>query len=751
MPVDAERVSIESIIITDELERRALRPRDAEAERQAIADVNREMSRATDVASAGRVMKGIVELALRFCAAGSAGVSALEQEGGTELVRWLATAGRWSTLAGQSMPRASTASDAVLARNIPMLLAAPSRHYGAPLGMPRNDEVLLVPFQNEERPVGTLWVVSHDAEAQRFDAEDRGLLLSLARVAGEAYRVVASDKRREEAARLRLETELADSRLLQEISAALITPDDEKGLYEKILDAAIAIMRSDFASLQMFFDADSAGELRLIASRGLSAEAEAYWATVGPTTATSCGEVLRCRQRVIAPDVREAPFLAGTSELGRYVEAGILAVQTTPLVSRAGHLVGAFSTHWRTPHVPAERDLRLLDILARQAADLIERKKADDLLRESDRRKEEFLATLAHELRNPLAPIRNAAEILRLSRAEDPNVRWARDVILRQTNHLTRLVDDLLDVSRINRDRLELHRGLVSLGEVLDDAMETSQPIIVQYHQSLTVRRLDQPVLVEGDATRLSQAFANLLNNAAKYSQPGGTIDVSVERTASDVVVRVRDHGVGIDATVLPHVFDLFNRPRGSFEHPQGGLGIGLALAKRLVEMHGGRVSAKSEGIGHGSEFSVRLPIAVSASADQPKRDDRLGDPSPRLSILVVDDHEDGAISMCRLLRTFGHEIRHAVDGAEGFRVAANFRPDVALLDLGMPTMDGYELARLLRAEPWGQTMTLVAVTGWGQANDKQRTIDAGFDHHLTKPVALPDMLRVLSRAAKGA
>jgi signal transduction histidine kinase len=737
--------SLESIIITGELDRRVPRPRDHDAEQQAIDDLTRDLAGALDVAEANGVLQRIADAALRLCAAGSAGVSVLDHDGATEMVRWHVTAGRWGGLAGGAMPLARSASDVVLARNQPMLLAEPGRHYGAPLGMPRNDEVLLVPFHNQNVPVGTLWVVSHDADSHQFDAEDRRVLVALADLTAVAYRVVAAHTRNEEATRLRLEVELADSRLLQAISAELITPDDEKGLYEKILDAAIAIMRSDFASLQVFADTSSGGELRLIANRGFSAEAERRWATVSKANSSCCAEVLRTRRRVIAPDVREAPFMVGSQDLDDYLRGGILAAQTTPLVSRTGRLVGAFSTHWRSPHVPADRDLRLLDILARQAADLIERRQAEDQLRESDRRKEEFLATLAHELRNPLAPIRNAVEILRLSRVEDPNVKWAREVIMRQTDHLTRLVDDLLDVSRINRDRLELHKALVTLSVVLDSAVETSQPVIAQRSQSLSVKHLDEPILVEADSTRLSQVFANLLNNAAKFSNPGGTIEMSAERTGNEVVVRVRDHGIGVDPAVLPRLFDLFGHGRRSFDPEEGGLGIGLALAKRLVEMHGGSVSAESEGVGRGSQFSVRLPIVALDSAGPSRSADPSNHSIRPLTILVVDDHEDGAISMCKLLQTLGHETHQAHDGAKGFRIAAEFRPAVVLIDLGMPIVDGYELARLLRAERWGQAMTLVAVTGWGQENDKQRTADAGFDRHLTKPVDLPELVSILS------
>ena len=286
-------------------------------------------------------------------------------------------------------------------------------------------------------------------------------------------------------------------------------------------------------------------------------------------------------------------------------------MQSTPLVSREGRLVGVISTHWLRPHQPSERDLRLLDILARQAADLIERKQAAEALREADRRKDEFIAVLAHELRNPLAPIRNAIQILQMTEPRAPELQWASGVIDRQMGHLTRLVDDLLDVSRITRDRLELRKERVELAKVVQAAIETSRPGIVERGHELTVTHLRESVIVDADPTRLAQVFGNLLNNAAKFSEPRGRIALSVERENGDVLVRVRDHGIGIAAAMLPKIFDLFSQLQPSLERDRGGLGIGLALVKRLVEMHGGSVAASSEGIGKGSEFVVRLPVVA--------------------------------------------------------------------------------------------------------------------------------------------
>jgi len=764
-------VPLESVITTAELNRRPARARDHETEIHAVLALMDEMAGATGIAGADRVLQRLVDTALRLCRAHSAGVSLLEHDGGEALFRWRAIAGPWAKFLGGSIGRDCSPCGTVVDRNMPILMAHPERHYGFSVDAPAIEEVLLIPFHHEGRPVGTLWVIAHD-DTCRFDSEDRRLMTSLSRFATTAYQLlVAQELKNELGARRvterrlaadleahqrtdaavkvtqeRLEAELGDSRLLQAISAELITQDDVSALYEKILDAALSIMRSDFASMQVFVEGANGGVLKLIAHRGLDAEAAAYFDSVFPTTRSTCGQVLRVCDRVIVPDVDECEFMAGSDELTQFERAGIRAMQSTPLLSRSGRLVGVITTHWRSPHAPAGRELRLLDILSRQAADLIERRKAEETLRESDRRKDEFLATLAHELRNPLAPIRNAIQLLQLKGPPDPELTWARGVIDRQTLHLTRLVDDLLDVSRITRDRLELRTAPIELGKVNQMAVETSQPAIEQRAHTLIVSVLPESGIVDADPRRLAQVFANLLNNAAKYSEPGGTIVLSAERRDDDIVVRVRDHGIGIDEETLPRIFDLFSQLHPWLEREQGGLGIGLALVKRLVEMHNGRVTVSSEGVGRGSEFVVELPIVVPISGAPAMTDEPVSAKGSK-RVLVVDDYQDGAATMCRLLGILGYETCLAEDGLAGLKAAAEFRPDVALLDIGMPKLNGYELARRLRADPWGKSMVLIAVTGWGGAHDKQRTAEAGFDHHLTKPVMPAELTRLLASA----
>jgi signal transduction histidine kinase/CheY-like chemotaxis protein len=739
-PLDT-RVPIDAVIITPDLTRRPSRERDLASEHLAVTALMEDMASAAGKTCSDRILQRLVDTALSVCQADSAGMSMLEMDGANEVFRWRAMAGRWAHHAGGAIDRNRSACGVVVDTNAAVLMAWPHRHYGVLPGFGPVAELLLIPFYFEDRPVGTLWVVQERDERQ-FDAEDLRLLTSLARFASIAYRLMLTH---DHVTQLRLEAELADSRLLQTISAELITENDEKGFRERLLDAAMSIMRSDCANLQMFKEDAKGGQLQLIAHRGFSQEAIDHWQSVDCTTLTTCGEMLRSGSRVIASDVSTCAFMAGSEDQAFYLRCGLHAVQSTPLRSRSGRLLGALSTYWRTTHSPSARDLSLLDNLARQAADLLERMIAEDDLRESDRRKEEFLATLAHELRNPLAPILNAVQYLNLVAPVAPDVRWAREVIVRQTTHLTRLVDDLLDLSRINHDHLELKKELVDLARVVHTAVETTQPFVAHRGHSVSVVLPAERVMVDADPMRLSQVVANLINNAAKFSARGERIEVVVETCGTMVRVRVRDYGIGIEASELSSIFDLFKRVHSSLGHDEEGLGIGLTLVKRLVEMHGGTVSASSAGLGFGSEFTVELPVMTAAADASDTANATLSVGRGQLRVLIVDDHRDGATSMCRLLRALGYDARQANDGLAGFDAAAEFGPDVVLLDIGMPKLNGYDVARRLRAEPWGQTMFLVALTGWGQESDRRRALDAGFDEHLIKPVAVAELMQVLS------
>jgi signal transduction histidine kinase/ActR/RegA family two-component response regulator len=373
-------------------------------------------------------------------------------------------------------------------------------------------------------------------------------------------------------------------------------------------------------------------------------------------------------------------------------------------------------------------------------------RKMQDALTESDRRKDEFLATLAHELRNPLAPVRNAIHILRARMPPTPELHWARDVIDRQVTQMTRLIDDLMDVARITRGTFELRRHRTALDEVIRVAVETSRPVVDASRHELTVRLLSEPVYLDADVIRLAQVFSNLLNNAAKYTPSGGRVAVTAERDADAVSVTIQDSGVGIPPPMLARVFEPFTQLDRSLERSQGGLGIGLALARRLVEMHGGTIEAHSEGPGKGSRFVVRLPVSTQQSMPRPVAFE--GRPAPargRHRVLVADDNYDSATSLSMLLNDAGYETRTAGDGVQALETAAEFRPDIALLDIGMPKLNGYELARRIRDHEWGSDVLLIAVTGWGGADHRQQTSDAGFDHHLTKPVDPAALTRLLA------
>jgi len=405
------------------------------------------------------------------------------------------------------------------------------------------------------------------------------------------------------------------------------------------------------------------------------------------------------------------------------------------------HLLSEVTERRRAQAELEQLNLELEERVAQRTSALV---RADSALREADRQKDEFLATLAHELRNPLAPIRNAVQILLLKGQDVPDLQWASDVIDRQVNQMTRLVDDLLDVSRITTGKLELRTEVVELAKVIQDAVETSRPLIDHDGHRLTIKLPELPLLVEGDVVRLAEVFSNLLNNAAKYTEAGGEIELSVEAEDRTAVVCVKDSGIGIPAEMLPRVFNLFTQVDRHLHRSQGGLGIGLTLVKRLVEMHAGSVEARSEGAGRGSEFIVRLPLVAASQAVQQKRTEKKALTS-KFRVLVVDDNHDGAETLGMMLGIMGNEIRLAHDGLAAVQAAEEFQPDVILLDIGMPVLDGYEACRRIRTSDWGKSMVLIALTGWGQEADRRRTKEAGFDQHLVKPVEAATLMSVFA------
>ena len=549
-----------------------------------------------------------------------------------------------------------------------------------------------------------------------------------------------------------LASEVAAMTRLHGLVNRLLGCTDLPAALDEVLDASLALLDADKGNIQLH-DPDS-DTLRIVAHRGFNDEFLAHFRNAAPDPAATCGRALRSRGRVIVEDVQTDPSFAMHRDAA--AAAGFRAVQSTPVMSRNGQVLGILSTHFRHPHRPSDRALRMIDLYARQAAEFIERMRADELLREADRRKDEFLAVLAHELRNPLAPIRNGLQILRLrASAEEPS-RRTLEMMDRQMTHLVHLVDDLLDVSRISRGHLTLQLQRLSLADVLASAVEASRSAVEAHAHHLVVNiRAPFPAIVNGDPNRLTQVFSNLISNSCKYTDPGGRIELTVDCEHDTTVVSVRDNGIGIPEHALEQVFEMFSQVRPDDKRSACGLGIGLSLVRKLVHLHRGSVAVASDGHGKGSTFTVRLPLAESvgsAGTSSPRETEPTiltADPHRPLRILVVDDNSDAASSMAMLLEMFGHDVRTAGDGSEAVQQAQEQRPDIIFMDIGMPGLGGIEAARQIRQLPGGADIHIVAVTGWGQEHDQLRTREAGMTHHLVKPVSDKTLQELFRRVSE--
>ncbi|HEX7446078.1 MAG TPA: ATP-binding protein [Pirellulales bacterium] len=464
--------------------------------------------------------------------------------------------------------------------------------------------------------------------------------------------------------------------------------------------------------------------------------------------------VLRSGHSQLVPSVPDEMLqrVAQTPEHLRMLrELGLKSYLCVPMVSR-GKILGFLTfVSAESGYGYSRSDLALAESLAHRAAIAIENSRLYRELREADQRKDEFLAMLAHELRNPLAPLRNALGILQMGKIDAETVGWARAVMERQVQHMSRLVDDLLDVSRIMRGKIELHREPIELSSVVERAVETVRPAIDAREHALHIDLPAEPLWIDADLIRIAQVLSNLLNNAAKYTEPGGTIWLTADAEEARVTLRVRDTGMGIAPPMLSRVFELFAQAEQTIDRSQGGLGIGLTLVRQLVELHGGSVEAYSEGVGRGSEFRVRLPRIAAPSTGQDDKPDRaaadLRTVASHRRVLIVDDNADAAHTLAVMLQFGRHEVEIAHDGPAALDKVSAFQPDLVLLDIGLPGMNGYEVAQQMRAKPDLEQTLLVAMTGYGQEEDRRRSLAAGFDRHLVKPVALATLQEVLSEA----
>ncbi len=517
-----------------------------------------------------------------------------------------------------------------------------------------------------------------------------------------------------------------------------------------ILAANIELLSADRGNVQLLDE--NRRTLHIAAQRGFEGEFIDHFAAVDAENISACGRALRCRERVIVEDIECDPDLEPHRNILRRAECR--AVVATPLIASGGRLLGLVSAHFRTDHRPTEAELRRQDLFLRQACDFIQRcrmeqelRDSEEALREADRQKDEFLALLAHELRNPLAPICNAAEVLARQLTDFPDAHSGVDVIKRQSAQLTRLVDDLLDVARVTRGRIDLQRHTLAIDQLVSQALETVEPLRHAKQHRISVSASDGPLYVQGDFARLVQCVSNLLTNAVKYTRVGGDIRVQTHAQGGSVCIAVSDNGAGIARELLPKIFELFVQGQRTLDRAQGGLGIGLPVVRKLMEMHGGSVSAISAGIGKGATFELRLPRAEAPLTPAASNTTPCTGGS---RVFIVDDNPDGANSLSLLLQLEGHQTEAVHSSREALERIEAFHPDFALLDIGLPGIDGYELLHRLQQLPALANVPFVAVTGYGQAADRERIRRAGFHAHLVKPVNLPDLLQlVVKRPAR--
>jgi signal transduction histidine kinase/CheY-like chemotaxis protein len=565
-------------------------------------------------------------------------------------------------------------------------------------------------------------------------------------------------QRRVEAA-LREETRALE--ILNRTGAAIAAELDLRSLVQTVTDAATQLSGAEFGAF-FYNRTDEHGDAYQLYT--LSGAARESFERLGHPRATPIFSPTFDGDTVVrSDDITEDPRY-GQWPPHYGMPKGHLRVRSylaVPVVSRSGEVLGGLFFGHPDTGVFTERNERIVVGIAAQAAISIDnarlfeaaqkeismRERAEQALKEADRRKDEFLATLAHELRNPLAPMRQAAMIAKRPNATREQVCWSRDVVERQVEHMALLLDDLLDICRITSGQLALRKERAALAAIVDAALETAGPALEERKHRLSVELPGKPQYLDADPMRVAQVVSNLLTNAAKYTAPGGDVRLSAFSEGGELVIRVADSGIGIDREALPRIFDMFSQPKAALDRAEGGLGVGLALVKGLVKLHGGRVEAASGGSGHGSEFTVRLPLggaAVESAGADSSPGASASEAAPGRSILVADDNRDTADSLGALLRLHGHSVTVVYDGDAALSAFSSLEPQVAILDIGMPNRNGYEVAREIRSTERGARAILVALTGWGQDSDKERAAEAGFDHHFTKPTDIERLTALL-------
>lgn len=602
-------------------------------------------------------------------------------------------------------------------------------------------------------------VSTHFIEPHKLSEKELRLMDLLARQAADYL----EHKRAEDAlnqTQIRLSDELERMSRLHAISVQMAHTDDFQSLLQQILAAAADFTRTDKGNIQ-FLDSET-GELRIIVHQGLGQRfiehfsEHGWWAT--------CDEALRKGERVIVEDVANEPTLQETPELEIILEDHILAIQSTPLVCRDGRLLGMLNTHFRQVHRPSEIDLRYLDLLARMAADLIDRvqvqerlretekevRRARDVAEEASRLKDEFLAIMSHELRNPLNVILGYSELLLRSEesSRSPELLRTSEAIKRNALIQARLIRDLLDLSRLRSGKISLNKETVLLLVAVNHAVETVRSDADAKNIEIQVVATGDPLFVKGDPVRLAQIVWNLLNNSVKFTPPGGRISVQLDSKDNQACVTVRDTGKGIESSFLPHVFEMFRQADARTNRTHSGMGIGLAVVHQLVQLHKGSINAFSAGPGKGATFSLQLPLSSEAKA-LPASALSLALALNNLSILVVDDSEDTTEMLTTLLSIKGAKVIPATSGNEALRVVADRDFDVVLSDISMPGMDGFEFLKRLRQIPGKTDVPVLALTGFGRPEDIERAKAEGFFSHVTKPFELEALIGVLQKLPK--